>query len=75
MVSQFYSNTSHEIHVGDSLLIDNEPGQVRGVFLPHTQGAKDFACWDDGGLLVELEGMGVTLLPFGSLHEVTLVEG
>lgn len=71
MISPYYEETQDAIKVGDRIVLDGVyEGIVVGVFLPKSAEAKDYACFDTGGLLIDMEVSGLTLEPFGSVQEI-----
>jgi hypothetical protein len=73
-LSTKYENTTSEISIGDAVFVDGHPGVVVAIFPACSSNASDFDCVNTGGVLFDLEGQGLTLIPFGHSSHVHLNE-
>jgi hypothetical protein len=71
MINERYLESGELIKVGDRVLLDEvHGGLVVMVMFPNTLDASNYSCSDTGGLLIELDVSGLTLLPFGTNEEL-----
>lgn len=71
VVGLTYADTNEPIQAGDQLFVDGHPGRVVAVVLAGTQEAESWYCEETGGLVIEFERFGRTVVPLGSLGVVT----
>lgn len=70
MISSRYPN-GETVQPGDRVVLDGVyRGVVDLVLSPQTAEAKDFSCFDTGGLLINTADFGLMLVPFGSEEEL-----
>ncbi len=53
------------VEIGDRITLDGHEGVVIEILLPRSQRAKDFSCFDEGGLLLQMKYYGLLVEPFG----------
>jgi hypothetical protein len=66
VISALYQDTNIAIRTGDRVLMHGKrKGTVVDILSAKTDSAKDYSCYDTGGLLLQMDDWGLTVEPFG----------
>jgi hypothetical protein len=66
VISALYQDTNIAITAGDRVLMNGKrKGTVVDILNANTDSAKDYSCYDTGGLLLQMDDWGLTVEPFG----------
>ena len=65
-----YSGTMEPIQIGHVVLIDLHIGVIKMVMHAKSVEAKNYGCYETGGLLLEMKEFGLVVEPFGVLSRV-----
>ncbi len=75
IISPFYQDTDIAIKKEDRVIMNcKRKGTVIDVLKEKTDSAKDFSCYDTGGLLLQMDDYGLTVEPFGFYGVVEKLE-
>lgn len=69
----FYSGTNVEIAAGDLITLDGHHGSIHLVFQPFTEDARNYSCYETGGVCFKLDQFGLIVESLDKLSDVTLV--
>lgn len=69
-MTHYYSNSNLQIYVGDYVDVDGRRGTVKLICEPGSQDSVDYSCSDTGGLLIEDDEYGLTLIPWDMFDEI-----
>jgi hypothetical protein len=72
VVQVFYINSMKQPARGDRLVADERTGTLDEILEPGSVRSKQFNCEKTGGLLIDFDDYGLTLLPFGMFDEKSL---
>lgn len=61
---QFAYSDGSAIHEGDSISVSGKRGWVERIFAARTPAAKDFSCFDTGGVLLRFESGDLQVWPY-----------
>lgn len=67
-----YTNSTKQPAKGDRLIADERTGTLDEILEPGSVRSKQFNCEKTGGLLIDFDDYGLTLLPFGLFDEKSL---
>jgi hypothetical protein len=66
ILTPYYQDTDILIKKGDRIILDcKRKGTVLDILEANTDNAKDYSCFDTGGLLLQMDDWGLTVEPFG----------
>jgi hypothetical protein len=70
-----YSGSNERIRVGDFIQIDDEDsGIVEKIILEKTLRAKDYNCFETGGIMIRNKKHGLILIHGGSYEEIVKIK-
>jgi hypothetical protein len=62
-MNKFQYLSGEEVLEGDRIVVVTKEGTISNVFLPGTDGSKDYDCWDTGGVLIKFDDGDLQLWP------------
>ena len=75
VLSPYYQDTDIVIKKGDRVIMHcKRKGTVVDILKAKTDSAKDYSCYDTGGLLLQMDDWGLTVEPFGFYGVVEKLE-
>ena len=73
--SHFVYSDGSTVHANDVIVFGSSRGTVDRILAPRTEEARDFGCFETGGVLLHTECWGLVLLPYIGDDLVLLARG
>ncbi|WP_432797894.1 hypothetical protein [Poriferisphaera sp. WC338] len=58
----FHYATGKIVIVGDHVLFDGSEGTIEAIYTPLTEDARDYSCYETGGVMINTEQFGLILM-------------